>query len=162
VVWGSRGLAFRVSSYLAAEVPPLAYITSVRALVFREISVLLWYEGEAVHLFPGGRREPGETLEGTLRREVLEETGWRLAEPSLLGFMRFRHQRPKPEGYSHPYPDFLQLVFHASAHERMPVARRLDTDPVEAVFVPIAEVLALDLSPGQRLFLEAAAVSTRS
>jgi 8-oxo-dGTP pyrophosphatase MutT (NUDIX family) len=162
VVWGSSGLAFRVTSYLAAEIPPLTYITSVRALVFHESSVLLWYEGEAVHLFPGGRREPGETLEATLRREVLEETGWRLAAPSLLGFMQFHHRRPKPEGYPHPYPDFLQLVFQASASERAPGARRLDTDPAEPVFVPIEEVLALDLSPGQRLFLKAATLSRGS
>ena len=56
VVWGGARLAFHVTSYLSRELPPLASITSVRALVFRAGSVLLWREAESVHLFPGGRR----------------------------------------------------------------------------------------------------------
>jgi 8-oxo-dGTP pyrophosphatase MutT (NUDIX family) len=44
-------------------------------------------------------------LEQTVRREVLEETGWAIDPPKLLGVKHFRHLTPKPAGYSCPYPD---------------------------------------------------------
>ena len=38
--------------------------------------------------FPGGKREPGETLEVAALREVEEETGAKLKNYTLLGNMR--------------------------------------------------------------------------
>jgi 8-oxo-dGTP pyrophosphatase MutT (NUDIX family) len=41
--------------------------------------------------FPGGRREPGESLEDTLRRELLEEACAQVKLSECVGFQRFTH-----------------------------------------------------------------------
>src|SRR5690606_16149298 len=96
-VWGIH--RFQVASYLSADMPPDAFIISVRAIVCDRQRLLVVRDLDSVHIVPGGRREPGETLEQTLRREVLEETGWQIDPPSLLGFKHFHHLTPKPPGY---------------------------------------------------------------
>jgi 8-oxo-dGTP diphosphatase len=155
-IWGAGRFAFRVTGYLTSELPPLESITSVRGLVFRGDSMLCLSEPEGIHLFPGGRREPGEALEETLRRELLEEAGCRLAEVSLLGFMHFHHLNPAPPGYPYPYPDFLQLVYVAAAADPDRRTPPVPSDEIQYAFRPIAAVQALDLSPGQQLYLQAA------
>ncbi len=110
----------------------------------------------ALHILPGGRREPGETLHQTLRREVLEETGWGLEEPSLLGVRHFRHLQPKPPRYAQPYPDFFQAVYVAHAGGFDPDAREADGYELGAGFRSLAEVRRLALPPNERVFLRAA------
>jgi 8-oxo-dGTP pyrophosphatase MutT (NUDIX family) len=151
-VWGRDPL--RITAYLGREVPPLDYATSVRSLVFREDALLVLRNRDGLHIMPGGRREAGETLEETLRREVLEETGWTLRAPIMLGFMHFHHLSPKPPGYPYPHPDFIQVVHMAEAADYVPDARLPDDYEIEAAFRPMAEVLALVLDG--RLYLEAA------
>lgn len=43
--------------------------------------------------FPGGKREPGESLEDCLRREVREELGVEITDPTL--FRVIRHDYPE-------------------------------------------------------------------
>jgi 8-oxo-dGTP diphosphatase len=52
-----------------------------------------------VHILPGGLRQPGETLEQTVRRKVLEKTVWAIDPPTLLGVKHFRHLTPQPSGH---------------------------------------------------------------
>src|SRR5262245_44282228 len=108
-LWGE--LAFQVSGYLSAQAPPLAYVTSVRAVVTQGQRALVMTSPDREHILPGGRRESGESLAETLRREALEETGWSLGSLRLLGFTHFHHLTPKPAAYPYPYPDFLQAVY---------------------------------------------------
>jgi len=100
-VWGGGTHPLRITAYLGHELPPLAYVTSVRSVVFHDATALVLRDRDGLHILPGGRREPGETIEETLRREVLEETGWTLRAPTLLGFLHFHHLSPRPPG--HPY-----------------------------------------------------------
>jgi len=46
--------------------------------------VLVVREQNGAHLWPGGRREPNETLIETAQREVLEETGWTVIDMRRL------------------------------------------------------------------------------
>jgi ADP-ribose pyrophosphatase YjhB (NUDIX family) len=123
VVWGKEGeerWPLDVAAYLTEDCPPLAYVTSVRALVLKGDALLAWEDEAGLHIMPGGRREPGEAPVETLRREVLEESGWTLRVGPLLGFLHFRHRGPEPSRaaaspYQYPYPDFLNLVYLAEA-----------------------------------------------
>lgn len=152
--WGE--LRLHVTSYLCRDLPPPELITSARAVVLRADGVLVVRDPVSVHILPGGRRQPGETLEQTVRREVLEETGWVIDPPRLLGVKHFHHLSPKPAGYRYLYPNFFQVVYSAQAHRFDPGGRETDGYELGAEFRPTAEVQRLPLYPSERVFLTAA------
>jgi len=149
-------LRLRVTSYVCDETPPLAFVTSVRALVLNDTSVILVHAPDGTHILPGGRREPDEALLDTLTREVLEETGWTIGQLQLLGVKHYHHLTPKPPGYRYPYPDFLQLVYRAWAQHYLPDAREIDGYEIETKFISIAEALRLPLAPSDHMWLRVA------
>jgi 8-oxo-dGTP diphosphatase len=66
--------------------------TGVYAVLAIGDEVLLTHQAEPIPEFqlPGGGIDPGESPLAALHREVLEETGWRIATPRRLGaFRRF-------------------------------------------------------------------------
>lgn len=154
VTWGD--LRLQVTSYLCATLPPDAFITSVRAIVCNERAVLVVHDPDGAHILPGGRREAGETLEQTLRREVLEETGWEIEQLHLLGVLHYHHLDPKPADYPYPYPDFLQIIYCATLGRYFAHARHTDCYELDALLMPIAAVDALSLSSSDRKFLQEA------
>ncbi len=91
------------------------------------------------HINPGGRREPGESVEATLQRELIEETGWAVRESKFFGFIHFRHLSPRPDAYPYPYPEFVQLLFVAEAGEHRAPAQLTVEYEVASEFVPIDE-----------------------
>jgi 8-oxo-dGTP pyrophosphatase MutT (NUDIX family) len=153
-VWGH--LTLRETSYLCPDLPPLPYITSVRGVVLRPDEVLVIQDPESLHILPGGRREAGEPLLQTLQRELLEETGWQVANVKLLGFKHFHHLTPKPPDYPYPYPDFLQVVYVGTAVSYHPRAIDPNGHELGATFYPLAQIHNLPLTVGEMLFLEAA------
>lgn len=74
--WGDGIIKLRIKSYLSDEEPPLELVSSVRAIVFQNDTILVTRNANGSHIVPGGRREAGGDLEKTVRRELLEETGW--------------------------------------------------------------------------------------
>jgi 8-oxo-dGTP pyrophosphatase MutT (NUDIX family) len=151
--WGDSRLAIRY--YLGDSPPPSSLVTSVRAVLFHERTVMVVQDSaQAYHVMPGGRREPGETIEATLRREILEETGWTVASHHPLGFAHFRHLTPQPADYPYPYPDFVQLLFVAEAGEQVADAQQGEYE-LSAVFRPVDEALGL-LTGEQAALLESA------
>jgi ADP-ribose pyrophosphatase YjhB (NUDIX family) len=151
------GVRLRIRGYLTEEPPPPGYVSSVRAVVLRGDDVLVFRDkGGAWHLLPGGRREGDEPIERTLRREVLEETGWEVGELRPLGFIHFRHLTPKPPGYAYPYPEFVQLVYAAEAERSTPDAPIVDEWVVESAMVPVEEARGMGIGRGELLFLEEA------
>ena len=156
-VWRDGQMSLSIRTYLGSRSPPLEYVTSVRCVLLHKEAVLIVHSTDGTyHILPGGRREDNESVKETLRREVLEEAGWTIKEESLLGFMHFHHLSPKPEGYTYPYPDFFQLVFKAQAETHLPHRRELGDWEQDSGFHPYAELAELDLSPSNRLFLNAA------
>jgi 8-oxo-dGTP pyrophosphatase MutT (NUDIX family) len=157
VTWGDT-LSLHVTYYLGVESPPLRYVSSVRAIVFRRDAVIVVRDAENhFHTVPGGRREGEEIPEETLRREVLEETGWTLKNVSPLGFMHFYHLAPAPTDYAYPYPDFLWLIYAAEADKHLPEFQIPDTYEIEVGFHPISEARGLLIEPGCQMLLDAAA-----
>lgn len=153
VFWGGN-TPLQVAAYLGQESPPLDYVTSVRSLVFRNDTILALREPGGMVIMPGGRREPGETLEETLRREVLEEAGWQLTDIMPLGVLHYRHLAPKRPGHPYPYPDFLQPVYHAQADVYVPDAL-LPNEYEREPYVFEQVTLIRDLDPVQQAFLDA-------
>lgn len=75
-----------------------APIQVAAALIAHEGRYLITQRKAGVHLgglweFPGGKREPGESLEDCLRRELREELGIEIAQPVL--FRVIRHDYPE-------------------------------------------------------------------
>ena len=157
VTWGGGTLALRVSYCLSTGQPPLAYVSSVRAIVFLGQSALVVTDKNGhMYILPGGRVEAGELPLETLRREVLEETGWTFRHPEPAGFMHFKHLGPKPEGYEYPYPDFIWAIFIADAN-RFDAAKITPDDWVsESQFRPVEEIRRLPLDRGELLLFEEA------
>jgi 8-oxo-dGTP pyrophosphatase MutT (NUDIX family) len=155
-VWRGGRMRLRVASYLSDEIPPVDHVASVRTVVLRNAEVLALRNRDGWHVLPGGRRLADETPAETLRREVLEEAGWRINRPLPIGFMHLHHLTPRPPGYRHRYPDFLWPVYVSAAASFHPLAKLADDYEVEAVFRPAAEVGELELTDDNRLYLDAA------
>jgi len=152
--WGDTRLEIRW--YLGAFRSPLSLVTSVRAVLFHDRAVMVMQDrAQTYHVVPGGRREPGESIEATLRREILEETGWTVAFHHQLGFAHFRHLTPCPDDYPYPYPDFVHLLFVAEAGEKVAEAQPGEYE-VSAAFRPVDEALGLPLTHEQAALLDAA------
>jgi ADP-ribose pyrophosphatase YjhB (NUDIX family) len=151
--WLEGSLPLRVTAYLGwTELPP-ALVTSVRWFVrVRDQLVVCQTPEGGWHPWPGGRREPDESYEETACREVHEETGWFLEPDSFdtLGWLHLQHLRPPPDGYPYPHPDFLQVVYVASANSRDggPEVDWTDTDGYEVTsrLVSIVEARSLTAS----------------
>lgn len=155
VSWGER-MRLRATAYLSGTTPPSLYLTSVRAVIRCNESVLVQRDRDSRHILPGGRREAGEPIEATLRREVAEETGWSLGRTTLLGFTHFHHLDPKPRGYVYPYPDFCWLIYAAEADAFSAAAKLDDGYEVGSEFLPAEAVHALALTRYERVYLDAA------
>ena len=154
------GIELEVSGYLCSEAPPADLVSSVRAIVFREDSVLVMRNLEGDHIVPGGRVEEGETHEEVLRRELLEEAGVEINVMAQIGVVHLRHTTPKPEGHPYPYPDFLWRVYVASFVDQRPLATVEDDYEVSSRFLPLPQVRRLALDTYQNAFLEAATTAT--
>ena len=88
--------------------------------------------------------------------KFLEETGWTIQNPALLGFVHFHHENPAPPDYAYPHPDFLQLVFLAEAAEQKGTKEPQDEWVVDSQFPTLAEVETLPVSSLDLAFLQAA------
>lgn len=158
-VWGTpeRPIPLRLSWYLTPDAPPVALVTSVRAIVLRDDAVLVLREPDSrPGIIPGGRCEAGEPFEETVRREVLEETGWALGPLVPLGCLHLHNLGPELPGNPYPYPDVFQPVWCAAPVVYRPEAMVFDEWVVSSAFVPLSEALLLPLRPGDRALLIAA------
>jgi len=158
-VWGAPGspIPLRLSWYLTTDAPPPALVTSVRAIVLRDDAVLVLREPDGrPYIIPGGRCEAGESPEETVRREVLEESGWALGPLAPLGCIHLHNLGPELPGSPYPYPDAFQTIRRAEAAAEHPEAVIFDQWVSSSAFVPLAEALRLPLRPGERVLLVAA------
>ena len=155
--WPTLEQRFDVAGYLTDVDPPLDLVVSVRAIVMRGGEVFIFESEGATHAVPGGRREPGESPDAALIREIHEETGCAIVGvPRRLGILHLHNRSPRRHDprYKYPYPDTLQWVF--AAEVTGDAAPSDDPFVDNGRFVSPAEARKLLASPAERLFLDAA------
>lgn len=116
------------------------------ALIVREGCYLITRRKAGAHLgglweFPGGKREPGESLEDCLHRELREELGVEITEP--VPFRVIHHAYPEKTVELH--------FFRCSIKDGQP--RPLGCD--EMRWLPAAELTQMPLPPADRPLVEA-------
>ncbi len=155
-VWGDGTMPLRLVTYLTNAPPPVEYVTSVRAVLLDEARVLVVRsQDDTCHLLPGGRREDGESLQETLLRELVEETGYMAECGPQIGVVHFHHLRKAPPGYRYPHPDFIWLVFKTRAVEHIGGTIEDDWEK-ESFWRPIKAADTLELSGRDLALLRAA------
>jgi len=109
---------------------------TVAALVPSKQGFLLVKEKDVERIVlnqPAGHVEPGEGLLAAVRRETLEETGWRVEPRHLLGISIYTSP--------HNQATYYRMLFLCEALEQDQQAE-LDSDIIEALWLSEAEIRA--------------------
>lgn len=130
--WGDGAMPLRVSAHVEQRPLPDQFVTSIRCIVRVDDAVVICDTPDGADPWPGGRRDRGESHWATAQREVYEETGWSLCpdEFRMLGWLHLECLSAMPEDHPYPHPDFLQVVYTATAERRAtsPEAGWVDLD----------------------------------
>jgi 8-oxo-dGTP pyrophosphatase MutT (NUDIX family) len=121
VAWLDGALPLHIRAYGTLVDLPDALIRSIRCVVRVGEAIVICENRDGLsHVLPGGRRAPGESHVDTAIREVHEETGWKLERECIrpLGWIHLQRLGPCPPAHPDLDPEFLQLVFQASASAR--------------------------------------------
>jgi 8-oxo-dGTP pyrophosphatase MutT (NUDIX family) len=154
-IWRGGQIHLDLDCYLTELDPPDSLVTSARCIVLAGDSVLVMSNPSGEHILPGGRREPGESPEEAMIRELREETGL-IIQPSIrLAIMHFHHTTPKPPLYAYPYPDFLQIISVVRLEHPEPVTVR-DTYEMSGEYVALSHLDSNRIPPEQHLLLQRA------
>lgn len=153
-MWRSGEIELTISSYILCDEPPPQLVSSVRALVFRDESILLMHNMDGSHIHPGGRVEAGESQLDALRRELVEEAGVKIAGVRRLGFMHLRHETPKPPNYPYLYPDFFWPIFVAEYAGDSEETQVQDDYELSSEFVRIADLDPSMLTKAELVYLD--------
>ncbi|MEQ3625725.1 MAG: NUDIX hydrolase [Celeribacter sp.] len=122
----------------------------IYALIHRGDEVLLTFQAQprAEFQFPGGGIDPGEHPRPALHREVLEETGWRIAPERRLGaFRRFT--------YMPDYGIWAEKICHIWLARGIGALHPPTEPDHTAVWLPGREALSLLDNEGEAAFLAA-------
>jgi 8-oxo-dGTP pyrophosphatase MutT (NUDIX family) len=135
-------LRLRARTYIGDTAWPDIVASSARAIVFRRgaVVVVRTKDGQR-HINPGGQREPGETIEQTVRREVLEECGWAVSDLTPLGFYHFQPLSERPDGFPYRWCDFIHPIFVTEGLAFHRGARDLTQIEAGSSLVPIGRAL---------------------
>ena len=152
--WRAGEIKLTISSYVTCDEPPPQIVSSVRALVFRDESILLMQNLDGSHIHPGGRVEAGESHLEALRRELVEEASVEITEVHQLGFMHLRHETPKPTDYPYLYPDLFWPIFRAEYDCDSEEIQEPDDYELSSEFVPVADLDRSALTAAQLAYLD--------
>jgi len=152
----------RVRTFVGVIDIPDVLISSVRSVVLRRGQVVLVRErtGES-HVTPGGRREAGESIEATVRREVLEECGWHVGRLVPIGCFYIVPLDPAPPAdFKYFWGEMIHLI-HASDGVRYEPRARDRTQIEEGSRLQSVKRAMAEIPAGQRAILNAARSALR-
>ena len=100
MVWGASRGVFRISSKL----PPAELIGNVLMVPYTASgwAAVMLENGE--YYPPGGTLEPGENIDNTIRRELMEEAGAVVKSFTVFGAWQMRSSAEKPYRPHSPHP----------------------------------------------------------
>lgn len=119
------------------ELPPQDLITACMVIALHSGDSIVLSKPERGWGIPGGHREEGETAEGCLRREAMEEAAITLENVQLIGRWSTKKRFHSPHNAKYPDQGY-QLLYVADVKELSDFAPQLEI--TERIVVPIFEV----------------------
>jgi len=107
--------------------PPLELTTPVHSLCFLQRDLLMVRHKARGWDIPGGHREPGESLEAALSREIEEEANATVAHSRLFAHFRIYFPGSKPLNYPYPHPESFMACFLCSLSVLKPFSADFET-----------------------------------
>lgn len=103
-----------IDAQFSTTPPPDELVTNIHVVGFVGERVLICRDARDVWFLPGGTREPGESVEECVARELAEEAGAELDGPlRLVGAHHAVSDRPEPYRPHQPHPAKVWLWCHA-------------------------------------------------
>lgn len=161
VSWLDGAMPLRVSAHVGVRSLPEEFVTSIRCIVRVGDEIVICHTPDGADPWPGGRREPGESHWATAAREVYEETGWSLCPEGfrMLGWLHLECLSAMPDDHPYPHPDFVQVVYTATAEQRGTPSEEgwvdLDGWVESSRLLPVGEARAVVTVPCTGPFLDA-------
>lgn len=118
-------LAVHLDSPIPHDHPVTSVVVLARDAAGRVLLTLVRSRGWDL---PGGHVEAQEDPLSAATRELLEETGLVVTDPSALtlrGYWELHVTAPKPEGYPYPYPRSISLLYTLDLPATEPAVRPL-------------------------------------
>jgi 8-oxo-dGTP pyrophosphatase MutT (NUDIX family) len=107
ILTGNWGEDIAWEFYVSNEMPPIDLCTSVMCVAMIGPNEFVLTHNHRGWELPGGHIEPGESVEGALLRELMEETGFIPETYRLFGYRKLTTRMPIPHAQQkgfYPFP----------------------------------------------------------